>query len=109
MPDHETEDGLALPQVAVFYATGFVRLKQNADPLPPIPFGSSFVLGPAYRSDLPSYHHNPQLTDVAIDAEQLPSGPLRLTANGVNGDFDVTYEMTLPPPRDRQARLRAAP
>ncbi len=41
-----------------------------------------------------------------IDTSNLVhGGPLRLIAGGRNGDFDVAYAFTLPPPRDRQTRL----
>jgi hypothetical protein len=90
---------------AVIYASGFIRLKQNADPSPPIPFGSSFILGPAYWADATTYHHNPQLTRLEIDTNWLPTGPLRMQAEGSNQDFDISYELAFPPPRDRQTRL----
>jgi hypothetical protein len=102
---HQSQDWPGTPQVAIVYASGFVRLKQNADPAPPIPFGSSFVLGPAYWADPTTYHHNPQLARLAIDTSWLPHAPLRLRAEGTNEDFDVAYEMQLPPARDRQTRL----
>jgi len=102
---HVTEDGTSRPTVAVLYASGFVRLKQNAGPSPPIPFGSSFILGPAYWPDVATYHHNPQLTHLALDTAGLPTGPLRMQAWGINHDFDVAYDLTLPPPHDRQTRL----
>jgi hypothetical protein len=102
---HRSQSDPGSPQVAVIYASGFIRLKQNADPTPPIPFGSSFVLGPAYWSDTPAYHHNPQLYQLAVDTTWLPTGPLRMWAKGSNHDFDVAYELTLPPPRDHQTRL----
>ncbi len=102
---HQSQVWPGIPQIAILYASGFVRLKQNADPSPAIPFGSSFVLGPAYWPDLSTYHHNPQLTRLEIDTTWLPNAPLRLRAEGANQDFDVAYEMQLPPARDRQARL----
>jgi hypothetical protein len=102
---HQSQSYPGSPQVAVIYASGFVRLKQNADPAPPIPFGSSFVLGPAYWSDAATYYHNPQLARLEIDTSWLPTGPLRMRAEGGNQDFHTAYELTLPPPRDRQTRL----
>src|SRR5437879_1915754 len=102
---HASQAGPGTPQVAVIYASGVVRLKQNADPDPPLPFGGSFVLGPAYWSSATTYYASPVLTDLDIDASWLPDGPLRLRAAGSNHDFAVEYEMTLPQPRDRQARL----
>ena len=103
---HDTDDGLAQPQVAILYASGFVRLKQNADPAPSIPFGTSVVLGPSYWPlGAAQEEYNPDLAQLAIDTTELPTGPLRLSAVGVNEDFDVAYQMALPPPRDRQTRL----
>lgn len=103
---HQSESYPGMPQVAVIYASGFVRLKQNADPSPPIPFGSSFVLGPAYWSaDSSRPYHNPQLTRLDIDTRWLPNGPLRMQAYGTNGAFAISYELALPPPSDRQTRL----
>ena len=93
------------PQVAVVYASAFVRLKPNADPSPPVPFGSSFVLGPAYWPDAQTYHHNPTLERLEIDTSWLPSGPLRMKGWGRNHDFDVAYDLRLPPPTDRRTRL----
>lgn len=106
---HATDDGSSLPQVAVFNASGYVRLKQNADPAgSPIPFGSSFVLGPGYWPSQATYHHSPQIATIEIDTSWLPGGPLRLTATGSNHDFGVVWEMTLPEPRDRQTRLHVS-
>jgi len=102
---HQSQSGPGVPQVAVIYASGYVRLKQNADPSPSIPFGTSFILGPAYWPGSSTYYHNPQLNRLEIDTTWLPSAPLHMRAEGANHDFDVTYEMTLPPPRDRQTRL----
>ncbi len=105
---HATDDGSSLPQVAVVASSAFVRLKPNADPVPPIPFGSSFVLGPGYWPDAATYHHNPQLSRLEIDTSGLPGGPLRLRAEGANHDFDVVFEMMLPEPRDRLTRLHVS-
>jgi hypothetical protein len=102
---HQAQRDPGTPQVAVIYASGFIRLKQNADPTPPIPFGSSFILGPAYWPDESTYYHSPQLTGLHIDTHWLPNGPLRMQVEGQNQDFDVSYELTMPPPRDRQTRL----
>jgi hypothetical protein len=102
---HQSQSWSGTPQVAIIYASGYIRLKQNADPSPPIPFGSSFVLGPAFWSDSSTYYHNPQLTRLEIDTTWLPNAPLRLRASGSNQGFDVAYQMALPPPRDRGTRL----
>lgn len=102
---HRSQLDPGIPQIAVIYASGYVRLKQNADPNPPIPFGTSFVLGPAYWPDETTYHHNPQLLSLQIDTSGLPEGPLRMQASGRNQDFDVAYTLSLPAPQDRQTRL----
>jgi hypothetical protein len=102
---HKSQNNAGTPQVAVIYASGYVRLKQNADPSSAIPFGASFILGPAYWPSSSTYYHNPQLDQLEIDTTWLPNGPLRMMVHGTNHSFDVTYEMTLPPPRDRQTRL----
>src|SRR3990172_10840949 len=78
---HKSQSWPGTPQVAVIYASGFVRLKQNADPTPSIPFGSSFVLGPAYWPGFSTYYHNPQLHRLEIDTTCLPSTPLRILAH----------------------------
>lgn len=102
---HESQDWPGTPQVAVIYASGYIRLKPNKDPSPPIPFGSSFILGPGYWSNSYSYHHNPQLQNLWINTSRLPDLPLRLRAEGQNQDFAITYDMKLPVPRDRQTRM----
>ncbi len=102
---HRTENGPGTPQVAVIYASGFVRLKQNADPSPSIPFGTSFILGPAYWPGPSTYYHNPQLNSLEIDTTGLPTAPLRMHVQGTNHAFNVTYDMALPPPSDGLTRL----
>ena len=102
---HKSQSATDTPQVAVIYASGYVRLMQNAVTSPSIPFGSSFILGPAYWPSATTYHHNPQLDRLDFDTRWLPNAPLRMTAQGTNHDFDVAYQLTMPPPRDRQTRL----
>ncbi len=102
---HQSQGWPGTPAVAVLYASGFTRLKPGADPVPPIPFGTSFVLGPAYWAAGGPYYHNPTLTQLEIDTSWLPMGPLRMHADGTNGQFSVAYDLTMPAPRDRQTRL----
>lgn len=103
---HQSEQDEGMPQVMVLASSGYVRLKQNADPAgAPIPFGGSFVLGPAYWEGN-IYHHSPQIQRVEIDTTRLPDDSLQITAVAQNGKFDIAYDLTLPPPRDRQTRLR---
>jgi len=96
----------SMPQVAVLYASGFVRLKQNEDPPGrPIPFGTSAILGPAYWPNARTYYHNPQLQTLRIGTLALPSR-LDLRATGRNHAFRVDYQMQLPAPSDLLTRLR---
>jgi hypothetical protein len=98
--------GQRMPQVAVLYANGFVRLKQNADPAgAPIPFGTSAVLGPAYWPKATTYHHNPQLRTLRLTTSALPAR-LELQATGTNQDLKIVYRMQLPAPTDELTRLR---
>jgi hypothetical protein len=98
---HRSQNG-SYPEVAAIYASGYVRLKQND---PSIPYGSSFILGPAYWPNYTILHNNPQINRLEIDTTQLPSGPLLMNAKGTSNGFDVTYDMMLPPPQDRETRL----
>lgn len=107
---HKSENGRGAPQVAVIYSSGYIRLKQNADPDLSIPFGSSFILGPEYNgsnttSKNGEYHNNPQLESLEIDTSQLPGSPLKLRAAGSNHDFSTTYDIVMPLPTDQQTRL----
>jgi len=102
---HKSENSAGTPQVAVIYASGYVRLKQNANPSPSIPFGTSFILGPAYSPTVSTYYNNPQLNQLEVDTTWLPNSPLRMRAQGANHNFAIIYDMTMPPPRDRQTRL----
>ncbi|HEX8118011.1 MAG TPA: Calx-beta domain-containing protein, partial [Pyrinomonadaceae bacterium] len=105
---HKSQNSPGTPQVLVIYSSGFVRLKQNEDPPTPIPFGSSFVLGPAFWTSPSNYFHNPRLARLDIDAALLPDGALRMRAEGTNDRFDVSYDLVLPPPLDRETRLHVA-
>lgn len=102
---HDAANDPGTPQVLVLYASGYLRLKPNVNPTPANPFGGSFVLGPAYWSSDDIYHHNPQLSQIALDTTGLPEGPLRLTLTGTNGAFNIYYDLLLPPPTDQQTRL----
>ncbi|RMD95464.1 MAG: T9SS C-terminal target domain-containing protein [Calditrichaeota bacterium] len=92
-------------------SSGFVRLKQGADPDPPIPFGASMVLGPAYWStenQSPVLHFNPQITTARIRTDSLQSngdGALRIDFEGCLGDLDMCYRLRLPRPRDSLSTL----
>lgn len=107
---HTSENSLGAPGVAMIYASSYIKLKQNADPTPYIPFGSSFVLGPAYNgknntSEAYEYYNNPQLNRLEINTSQLPDLFLIMKALGSNHGFNVTYEMIMPKPTDELTRL----
>lgn len=102
---HQPADARNRPQVAVIYASGYIRLKQNEVDGEEVPFGTSFVLGPAYWSDEGIYVHNPQLTRLDFDTKYLPNGPLRIEASGTASAFEAYYQMMLPPSQRRQTRL----
>ena len=106
---HQSENS-GIPEVAVIYASGYIKLKQNADPKPYLHFGGSFVLGPAYNgtndtSEAYMYNNSPQLDRIEINTSQLPDSPLILKASGSNRDFGVAYEMFMPKPTDELTRL----
>jgi hypothetical protein len=101
---HRSGNG-TMPQVAVIYSSGYVRLKQNADPQPAIPFGSSFILGPAYWNAAGAYFHNPQLSTLSLKTNQLPS-LLTLAARGRNGALGIRYSLNLPAPSDARTTLQ---
>ena len=104
---HTTEaDPNKAPQVAVFNASGYVRLKPNADEaLRPLRLGASAILGVSYWSES-GYHHNPQLSQIRFDTSELSTGgSLWIDAAGVNQDFEISYAMELPPPTDARTTL----
>lgn len=101
---HESARG-SFPQVGVIYSSGYVRLKQNADPIGvPVPFGASAVLGPALWRSQSEYWHNPTLSTMDIATAALPSA-LVFRAIGTNRDLDVLYRMTMPTPTDARTSL----
>ena len=108
---HSSEtDSLRIPGVVAIYASGYIKLKQNADPSTPIPLGSSFVLGPAYNgtndtSEAYIYNNSPQLGRLEIDTSQILNSSLNMTASGSNHGFGVAYELILPKPTDELTRL----
>jgi hypothetical protein len=107
---HKSDNYDGAPEVAILYASGYIRLKQNADPKLTIPFGGSFVLGPAYNGSNSTYkdykyNNSPQLDRLEIDTSQLPKLPLKMKALGSNRDFNVTYDIMMPMPTDQLTRL----
>ena len=108
---HSSEsDRLKIPTVAAIYASGYVKLKQNADPSATIPLASSFVLGPAYNGtndtyEAYMYNNSPQLDRIEINTSMLPNSSLIMKASGSNRDFGVAYEMFMPKPTDELTSL----
>jgi hypothetical protein len=92
---HNTASGKTQPQIAVIYASGYLRLKENADPPgAPIPFGASAILGPALWRTATDYWHNPTLTTLELSTASLPNY-LSVTAAGANRDLNVSYHLAL--------------
>lgn len=115
------------PQVLVIYSSGYLRLKAGVDPIPPLPFGQSLVLGPAISGTSTSYtkktlFFHPQLERVAIDTSQFNQGSpgrilIRITAsrtnhllkNGTtNQIMELTWLLTLEEPHDLATTLHVA-
>ena len=106
---HQSQDS-GIPEVAVIYSSGYIKLKQNADPKPYLRLGGSFVLGPAYNgtndtSEAYMYNNSPQLDRLEINTSLLPESPLIMKAFGSNRDFGVAYEMQMPTPTDELTSL----
>ena len=101
--------GGGYPETAAIYNTGYARLTP-----PGLPYGSSFILGPAYREDVnhdgneanDRYFHNLQITRIDIDTSSAtPSGPLHIvitandyTSNWSGHHFDITHQILLEEP-----------
>jgi hypothetical protein len=108
---NQTEAGNRFPQIAVIASSGFIRLKQGADPQPPIPFGASVVLGPAYweiNNGQSFLHYNPQIASVNVNTDSLQasgSGTLIIDLAGTLGDLSVAYRLRLSEPTDRLSTL----
>ncbi len=115
------------PQVLVIYASGYLRLKAGADPTPPLPFGQSFVLGPAIFGTSASFpkktlFFHPQLQRVAIDTSQLNQDGagrmlIRITGSSsnlspnsatTNQIMNLAWALTLEEPHDLATTLHVA-
>jgi hypothetical protein len=113
------------PQVLVLYSSGYLRLKAGADPVPPLPFGQSLVLGPAISGTSASYpkrtlFFHPQLQRVAIDTSQLnrdgrmliritsSRSNLSLTSPTTNQIMNLTWELILEEPSNLVTTLHVA-
>lgn len=115
------------PQVLVIYASGYLRLKAGADPVPSLPFGQSLVLGPAISGTSASFpkrtlFFHPQLRRVAIDTSQLNQDGtgrmlIRITGSPPNRSRNVTttnqimnlaWALTLEEPHDLATMLHVA-
>lgn len=115
------------PQVLVIYASGYLRLKPGADPVPSLPFGQSLVLGPAISGTSASFpkrtlFFHPQLQRVAIDTSQLNQDGtgrmlIRITGAPPNRSRNVTttnqimnlaWALVLEEPHDLATTLHVA-
>jgi hypothetical protein len=116
------------PQVLVIAASGYLRIKPGADPVPPLPFGQSLVLGPAVFGTAASFpsqprlFFNPQVQRVDIDRSRLKrSGKgrllIRIVANDrklaasrteTNQIADMSWNLVLREPTNASTRLEVA-
>jgi hypothetical protein len=116
------------PQVLAIYSSGYLRLKSGDDPVPPLPFGQSLVLGPAVFGtstsfpDRPRLFFNPQIQRVDVDRSRLTrSGRgsllIRITASDrglaptrteTNQIMNLTWELVLHEPTTARTRLDVA-
>jgi len=115
---NRTETGGKFPQVVVIASSGFIRIKQGADPQPPIPFGTSVVLGPAYFDENDTLFFNPQIGKMEIDTSSLladGTGTLHLTLTGtmiddssIKGGLDTSYNIQILEPSDFETQMKVA-
>lgn len=105
---NQTQAGGKFPEVVVMYCSGFVRLKQGADPNPSIPFGTTVVLGPAYFDANDTLFFNPQIERMEIDTSNLlqnGTGTLKIKLTGMIGGLDVRYNIKIFEPSDFQTKM----
>jgi hypothetical protein len=91
------------PEAAALYDDGYVRLVPLG-----LPYGTSFILGPAHWDSEGHDFHNLIISGVSINtASARPSGPLliTITARDIysldspdNNHFDITHQITFPDP-----------
>jgi hypothetical protein len=98
----------------------YLRLKAGADPIPPLPFGQSPILGPAVIGSLvqgaaPAFYLNPQLTSVNIRTSASDGFPGVLTievaaagspgSSKTNGVMNANWTLKLHEPRIQSTLL----
>jgi len=97
------------PEIAVIYNTGYVRLTPFR-----LPYGSSFILGPAYWDSSGSYTHIIQISRIDITTPSGTSdGPieLKIYARDFNSSrwpdyrMDIAYQITLPVPSSDSTQM----
>ncbi|HEU4706056.1 MAG TPA: hypothetical protein VFS64_02590 [Solirubrobacterales bacterium] len=113
------------PQVLVISSSGYMRLKPGADPVPPLPFGQSLVLGPAVFGSSTSFpastlFFNPQVQQVNVDTSKLHRNgkgtlvieaiardrSLPATDTHTNQVMDLKWKLSLAEPTKARTRLR---
>jgi exo-beta-1,3-glucanase (GH17 family) len=96
-------------ETAVIYNDGFVRLTPLG-----LPYGTSFILGPAHWDSTDRYFHNLQISRIDIDTSSAkPSGPqyITITARDYNASFwpsyhfDITHQIIFNDPSSTSARM----
>jgi hypothetical protein len=80
------------PAIVALYSSGYLRVTPLSDP--GSPFGTSVILGPAYWSG-GVYNHNPSLSEIRLRGDLQGGVLVYLRAKGKNGDFDVSYKITI--------------
>jgi hypothetical protein len=101
-----TDDNTRQPAVMALYASSYLRLKEGADPSPPVPFGASVILSDAYWSG-GVYHGNATLTSLAISTSGFPNY-ISMRATGTNGSLVSTFNLLLLAPTDAKSTLYVA-
>ena len=94
--------GAVWPEIAAIYNTGYVRLAPFG-----LPYGTSFVLGPAHWDSNQNYAHVIQISRIDIKTPTGTSdGPIELkiyardflSSRWPDYHMDITYQVTLPIP-----------
>jgi len=98
---HKVEGFDSWPEVAVFYPSGFIRLKEAANP--DVKFGTSVILGPAYWNET-NYTHNANIKEIRIDTTDLPS-KIILNLSAIQPNFNINYSIQLFDPTENYMKI----
>ena len=92
---HRTTDGTSWPAVMSVYSSGYMRLTPAY--AKPVPFGTSIVLGPSYRSG-GQYYHNLQVKSVTVEGNMASDDRLTMVVVGTVGALDVSSTIVVERP-----------